>query len=465
MSKFLVILFVFLSLCIAMNDRYKSKYFKDFSGGEGQKFLSEKSSQYHASSKVQVSRITKKIQLQKDLASTTLAYSMTNKNIASDGSYLYSLLYNTSSGFWVLYRSSDGETWSVRFTFGATYTDNTRIGYYNGILFIFFGGGTGYIATSTDGGGSWTYNASKPIENNQLMVSYWPILSDYLYYEYAGSNGPTIVKTKDFITVQEVYSFGEDVDMEQTIEFDGFIYFVVYNTLYRLEDGKAVKVRSFTGYPLIVPIGKTKMAVFVRGTDYSRTFLFDGDTFDEYARLDGYTTGYPLFEADGFAYFSMVTESTYDIFKIDGDGHLFKEYADAGAILSGLKFKDYDIFMTQYDTVKKSKNYKLAGTIDLPIIDEGDIVPVALIVRHKPLVAGTVVKVYAKKDQNSSWGSALIVSNTTSAVKKEYKYPNGSTRCCFFQAEIELTTNNSANSPEDVSLEFVYLPTGLKNAK
>lgn len=448
----------------AISMRYQSKYFKDFSGGEGQKFLTEDKSQYHASSKIQVSRLTKKIALQRDLTSNNLAFSMVNRNVASDGTYIYTLV--SDSGTYKLYRSSDGETWSLRFTFGATYTDNSRMGYYNGILFIFFGGGTGYIATSTDAGASWSYNAGKPIENNQLMVSYFPVLGDYLYYEYGGGSGPTIVKTKDFVTVSTVYAFGEDVDMEQTVEFDGFIYFVVDNTLYRLEYNKAVKVRSFHGYPTIIPLGPGAMAVMVRGTDYVRTLIYDGAEFTEFERLEGYTSATPLFEAEGFGYFTLTAAGpTYDIFKIDGEGRIFKEYTNVGAIEIGLRFKDYDVFLTYGNTAKKAENYVLAGTIDLPIVDEGEIIPVGLAVRHKPLTNGAAVNLYVKKDQATSWGSAVLANSTANSVKKRYKYPNAGSVVDFFQIRAELTTNSASYSPEDVSVEFLYLPAGLKNAK
>lgn len=465
MCRIDTILVVFISLfslsLVTMGDRYKSHYFKDFSGGEGQRFLSENNTKYHASSKIQVSGITKKIALQKDLVSNSLVDSVTDRNIATDGTYLYVVIF--TGGAWKLYSSTDGESWSLIFTFAGTYTDNTRIGYKDGKLFIFFG--SGHIAVSTDGGSSWTYTITSQIEVARMFVSYWAELDGYIYYQCVGVTGPRIVRTKDFVTIETVYEHIGDVDMEQLIEFDGFIYFVIENRLFRIEDGQPVRIRTFQDYPMIIPIGKEQMAIIVRGTSYSKTFLFDGASFQEFARLTGYTTGRPLFEAYGYAFFIMYNGSTYDIFKINTAGEIFKEYTDTGFMETGIHFKDYDIFMDYGLTVKKSKNYKLAGTLDLPIIDEGDIIPVALVVRHKPLIAGTAVNIYAKKDQAASWGTALLTSTTTSAVKKEYKFPNGGQKCSFVQLEIELTSNSSSNTPDDVSLEFIYLPAGLKNAK
>lgn len=464
MYKIGIIILIFLS-GILMN-RYKSHYFKDFSGGEGHKFLNEKKTEYDTSTRIQVSEITKKLKLEKDLIISTLPHEVYEWNITTDGEYIYTVVYDSTLDRNKLYRSTDGETFTLHYTFGATHIGNRRIGYENGTLFIFFELFGGYIASSKDGGSSWVFTPATEIESGTMYVSYWAKLDDYIYYVYYSPvNGQTIVRTKNFINVETIFQSQIDEYIVQIVEFKEFIYFVQGNTLYKLENFKPVKIRSFSDYPMIIPIQNKVIAIFLQNSLYTVPILYDGITYKYLNKIDEYSVDAALFEENGFAYFSMYKPGIFSIFKINENGEIFKEYDNTDTTPGGISFKNYHVFLGRDDKILKSKNYKLSGTIDLATIDEGDIIPVALVVRHKPLVAGTVVNVYAKKDQATSWGSALIVSNTTSAVKKEYKFPNAGSKCSFLQLQIELTSNSSSNSPEDVSLEIIYLPAGLKNAK
>ena len=95
---------------------------------------------------------------------------------------------------------------------------------------------------------------------------------------------------------------------------------------------------------------------------------------------------------------------------------------------------------------------------------KGSFSPIQLTVLHKPLTANAWVKVYIKKDGASSWGSAVIDSNTTSAIKKSYDFPTGDDLRTI-EFKIEYGTNDDAETPEDAILEFVYLPLELANSK
>ena len=91
-------------------------------------------------------------------------------------------------------------------------------------------------------------------------------------------------------------------------------------------------------------------------------------------------------------------------------------------------------------------------------------VPKQIVLRHKALTANAWVKVYVKVDQASSWGSAVINSNATNAVRKVYNFPAG-TELDFIEFKIEYGTDDSGETPEDATLDFIYLPVGLGNAK
>ena len=95
--------------------------------------------------------------------------------------------------------------------------------------------------------------------------------------------------------------------------------------------------------------------------------------------------------------------------------------------------------------------------------EKGSFCPVQITALHKPLTANAWVKVYIKKDGASSWGSAVIDSNTTSAIKKSYDFPAGDDLRTI-EFKIEYGTNDDAETPKDAILEFVYLPLELANS-
>lgn len=97
-------------------------------------------------------------------------------------------------------------------------------------------------------------------------------------------------------------------------------------------------------------------------------------------------------------------------------------------------------------------------------IPEDLAVPKQLILINKALTANARIKVYVKKDQAAAWGSAVIDSDALNAVRKNYTFPAG-TQLSFIQFKIEYITANSAETPEDAILKFIYLPIGLANSK
>ena len=58
----------------------------------------------------------------------------------------------------------------------------------------------------------------------------------------------------------------------------------------------------------------------------------------------------------------------------------------------------------------------------------------------------------------------MITSDVNGAVKKAYKFPTG-TSLDFIQFKIEYGTDDSAETPENAFLDFIYLPIGLSNSK
>jgi len=112
-----------------------------------------------------------------------------------------------------------------------------------------------------------------------------------------------------------------------------------------------------------------------------------------------------------------------------------------------------------------SDDYIVSGNIQTRLAKlKSQGVPKQLVLRHRSLTANAWVKVYVKVDQAAAWGSAVITSNAINAVKKVYDFPAG-TELDFIEFKIEYGTDDSSETPEDATLDFIYLPTGLANSK
>lgn len=119
-----------------------------------------------------------------------------------------------------------------------------------------------------------------------------------------------------------------------------------------------------------------------------------------------------------------------------------------------------------YKAIIYEDKYYSPGFIETKIykFPKGLAVPKQVILNHKPLTANAWVKIYVKYDQASAWGSAVIDSNTLNAVRKVYDVPAG-TKCNFIQFKIEYGTTDDSETPEDATVDLIYLPVGLSNSQ
>ena len=294
--------------------------------------------------------------------------------------------------------------------------------------------------------------------------------------------GYALYKTTDFLNYTLVADYLDTFDDIKEIEdFEGFTYFVVDNRIFKIENGIPLLIKKFSTTKLIhLFANKEKMVIayFISKTKV-RVILYDGADFVD-AKIITTTD-----EFDYLKFLLATTDETYfvirqnsatpkeEMYKIKNDNSAFKlasfshatsNYTDGGTIINE-KFIFAIVNQTPPYSYKfyTDSQYNASGNLESSIYEKGEIVPKQLILRHKPLLANTSVKVYYKFDHSAAY-TLVLTSNTTGAIKKKYTFPAG-TIFDFAQFKIELITTDATKTPEDVQLEFLYLPVGLENAK
>lgn len=449
-----------------MSNRYESITFKDFSEGEGEKFFNAKNKKFYSSTRIKIDDNSKKIKLQNDLIDSTLPFNfnLINEGIISDGIKIYVMQNN--AGTFKLYESADAITWTPTYTFAPTYSSGVeRIGFYNNILFVYFD--SGYYAKSIDKGSSWTFTYDPKWMGLAKSANMSSSIEGYFYFIRYGIDSPFLARTKDFVAIEDVYDFTNAVEnVDQLFDFEGSLYCVIESTLYKFENNIPIKIRKFARYTTIQTINNESIIIAEPKNDHVRITIYDGANFYFTPNLTGYISADNLYEKNGFAYFILGTSTTNDIFRINSNGNIFKEYQDVtGSLWWGVPHKEMDIFLAYgINKVYRSNNYKLIGSIELPIIDD-EMIPINLKIKHNPLPTGSTINVYTKKNLENTWSSVVISNTTIGSIKKEYRFENNSDVIDFFQIKIELITTNTTTTPEDITVELLYIPAGLKNAK
>lgn len=442
--------------------RYKTKNFSDFRGGEGQEYVSE-NGKYFRSSGVRISQTTGKIRLLEDVTYAELTDNVNSPRcIVQDGTYVFVLVYDFASSRSKLYRSTDGATFTLAHTFSATFGQAHMLASFGKFLVAF--SSDGYVATSYDNDGiGWNsevaYSFSAPYSALAFGKSFF--VADNVAF-YVSTDALHYTKYADIFDDPL-----QETDLEFMAGMSGFLYYVEDYTLFRFENGERVSVRTFSFLPRIMSLGDDMLFIFGPvGSDVAM-YLFDGDSFSELDPLVGVGNPLPLYS---FAQNAMFACNSTEVYQVTHEGAVFRMYAlPSGKVgTSGVRFKNSDLISTQGTANKvriyRNYNYRTAGTFETSILDEGEIIPIQLILRHKPLPANTSVKVYVKKDHAGSW-TLLLTSNTVASVKKKYDFANGYGVMDFAQFEIELLTTDASVTPDDVQLTFLYSPTGLENAK
>lgn len=231
----------------------------------------------------------------------------------------------------------------------------------------------------------------------------------------------------------ETISFGIIYDLDSFV-FNGNLYALINNRfLYKIDGSSLIFVFNFENDCVLVPsLGFLNFAFFFDKTNDSIIVMNLDEKFHRRYLVSG-----------------TINEA-----------FLFCQYSDSQfgfVVRSGTFIK---VFLYHRDKFNSS------GSVESKImkIPEDLAIPKQLILTNKPLSANAQIKVYVKKDQASSWGTAVIDSNATDAVRKIYNFPTGS-KISFIQIKIEYLTADEDETPEDAAVEFVYLPVGIINSR
>jgi len=459
--------------------RYKKININNFSGGIGNEFCQGENN-FYISQNINVKNDTKKIKLLGNLIGTDIPSSPGEDSIApyrfsKKSNSILLLVSDDENELTYLYESFDGINFSKINTFSETIgVDECKIFSNNNIVVCFFA--FGYIAVSYDGGYNFTEHVNSFYPTGNLVfgdkIAY--VTDQYLDY--------TLLKTTDFLNYDVVFNFTDTGDEIRNLIFvNDIFYFSVDNRLYRIENNIPILIRTFSALTdlYLSCVGNNLVIAYFINYSKIRIVFYDVDQFSVVKELnlsDNFHYIKFLFSIEKETYFVIRQNSETpkeEIYKLTDDGSIFKmfsfnhsksSYTDGGQKIGD----DYFFAVVTQDLpynykIYKNTIYSLSGNLETSIFEAGEIVPKQLIVRHKPLLTGTSVKIYHKFNHSSSY-TLDITSNVEGAVKAKYNFPTG-TICDFYQFKIELLTSDSSKTPDDVELEFLYLPIGLENSK
>ena len=460
-------------------NKYKSIEFSVFKNGEIQKKYSELENMAY-SNKLAINDYGKvelaKLFVKNDIADT-YTYATNSKIGGRYGAtyYFYFFLVKQISGkdHAVLYKCNLGNAPTLVKDFGAGLPDQIIL-HKDRIIVQFENDTTGDLEwyQTTSPTGTWT--AIPELKNHSMND--WEILNDEIYITiltgYASTGKSNIYISRDNgITFSLLFT---QAPVQSLYVANGFLYgksgdmYVMENETWRLVE-KNVKGS--------VHIVDEKL----KAIDYHNIYIFNGDKFEiertfeenKYLSFEGVSKYKTFFSIRSDAEGGL---SNYSLYSYDTRGVLIKEKEFLNKDADWGIFGVFFVIDTTYIITKNETNliteiwndynpkYVDNGYFQTTIIDKGEIVPKQLILRHDPLLTGSTVKVYTKKDQASSWENAIITSNTVGGIKKKYNYPAGAIHD-FTEFKVELITTDTTKTPKNIKLEFLYLPIGLENAK
>lgn len=245
--------------------------------------------------------------------------------------------------------------------------------------------------------------------------------------------------------------------------------------------------------------------VFLKGFSYYGTsilfndflFYFDEHIIDSYTPIqlstlytlseDGTITKFKQFpynilpkfigKTSEKIFFYFYDNGQYHIYSINKNGAIIKEYKFSSHefylyyLLSDSTSTDllgYDetgdpIFSIQVWSDKEKKRVIESG-FETIIVDDGEIIPKQIIIKHDPLLVGTSVQVYFRKDKSTSWGSVVLTSNISASIKKVYNFPKN-TKCDYIEFKVLMKTSDTSKYINNPELIFLYQRVGLPNSK
>lgn len=486
---FLLLFGIFLGLFYSMN-RYKEIEFKDFRGGEAPTSLVLVNNKYYKAENVKVDPESGKLSLADGIASVVVSATdeaIFNLSQASSSEYLFVCLVNSSFDH-LIYRSSDGITWSLVETILEASWSGVQSVYLltNGHHLLLIGDDGLTNRVSHDDGATWASIAYADVIGDGLVMSDGGINANGYYYAIGAgiTTDFSIVRTIDFETWELVLEYStEFAEQGVLFEFQGFIHLNAgYNILYRIIDGRLEQVKDFrsegTAYFLKISDLLCQVYTYDTHTAEQKLYHWDGTQFLLVNRSPSIVIGAESHAqqagfSDGENGWYIATENaTKYLVKWDKDGNIFKTSAldnnTEQEKLFGINNTAYHVYIDPTNdnwTCDRLSNYKASGTLETRTVETGELVPKQLILRHSPLETGSSVKLYYKKDQDSAYSSALITSNTVGAVKKKYTFPNGTNPIDFAQLKFELITSDSTKRPFGIDAVLLGVPVGLENAK
>lgn len=303
-------------------------------------------------------------------------------------------------------------------------------------------------------------------------------LEEWSYYTV----GDSIYRTKDgFLTAEAIGPAPQGFEIEFMAAFQGYIYFQIKNDFVRMDkNGKTEVIRNFPNIPRFKKSSQSTLFIFVSDGKKIDIFAFDGYQIKKIKKINAYENVWPLSFDGELLYFyaiysSIIGNQIYHFYGINEDGHIFRFQnflkTEDGLASDVVKIKDKLIYNGSKPTSpwnarisRETANYVISGGIETGIINKTKIIPIAAIIRNKPLGAGTSIKLYAKKDQSSTWGTALMTSDTAGAVEKQYDFPNTYGKVTFLELRIELLTTDTTKTPEDVEIVFIYSEVGIESS-
>lgn len=484
-----------------MSKAYKKINFRDFSGGQGEKFtVSVDPKKFELSNKIEVSILSKKLSAAKKFSakteSTTAdADEQSEHRMLDFNNRIYVFFCDSADKPQLSWLSENSSLTDVY-----TFANSAEIlGFWSHGIYLIVSindsvlGEVSYY--SSDSGASWAL-----LPHFVFSIT---TRGDYAYVEFHdyGTSTNTIEKTQNFTVFTLVYTVITYKGNEGRLNtIQGYVY-AGFDRLERESELIQTIKSPFGGWAKIciskeseIHLIYTEASATLKAGDELAIYRFDGSELKKWATIPFEIGTYPKLNSNiqvkGYrkavdiisgkvageyyvfvSYRDVADNDILVIYKLFESGEYYKIYTSAigmryhAAIAARgvLYIQLYDVtnvdFLFDNDYVLK---FETAAQVDTPVVDIGEITFKRVTVKHRPLQAGTSVKIYVKYNYATSW-TEIINSNTTNSIRKDFNVTAGS-KYDNAQFRIELNTTDDTKTAEDVQLEVLYKPIGLENA-
>jgi len=458
--------------------RYKTKIFFDFSDGQQCDILDLTKKSFKASENLVIQK--NKIKLGWKIKNDALYDSTLDAWSSEKLSFIYS--------YRVYFMSTDGSDCIIKrcsLTDGSfqtlkTFADSSGdIPYclikFRGLAIASYknNAGTSYLCKySTDGMTMATWANTNLIGKiGSHYIKDYKIVHDRLYILTSNNR---LLYSDDGITFESLITLDSSYSYKNLEYLDGYLYILNYSLksvrgLVRVSlsgeiQDEVVSFNSIYAISLKVFLGKIYLLA-----DSLYLYRIEGSVLIPIYQFDA---GYSFLNPSDYVNkLSFHNSNTGVVLSMNADEKFSSPYKIIGIPISIHNYnKEQSFIICNYgtDTAQVAiynGRYNSSGNVQTRVFKtKGSFIPIQITALQKPLTANAWVKIYIKKDGASSWGSAVIDSNATNAVKKSYNFPAGDDLRTI-EFKIEYGTTDDAETPEDVALEFIYLPIELANAE